>query len=322
MSNEPVDTMIASYLRDGPTELPADRRVAIAAATEQLGQRRRVLPVPSRQLLRAAAIVVAVALTATLLGPRLGDLVRVGDAPAVTDAHAVTDRPDRPSVDRGSSWVPGRENVPYPAPLREEPSETIVVPVQLVDVDRGDPGMPPARMWAYEDPTEQGSSEVAIVDIESVKFYRGSCYVANICIYFKPAENPTRPMPHPRDEWVVWGVVFDNDGDGRGDARFGIDNLPKGAVRAWLTDLRADTTEVVVGGEGLTIDHAGRWEGEAPFADTSLDEHGYAWVTKALTGPAGRFYVWAAAIRDGQIASLDFAPDVGWIDGTLVQPEE
>ena len=28
--------------------------------------------------------------------------------------------------------------------------------------------------------------------------------------------------------------------------------------------------------------------------------------------PARHFYLWAALIRDGQLVSVDYAPDVGW----------
>ena len=45
---------------------------------------------------------------------------------------------------------------------------------------------------------------------------------------------------------------------------------------------------------------------------------GYLWIPTGLAGSFdnrhGNFYLWAALIRDGQlVASVDYAPDVGWL---------
>ena len=305
-AKQSLEAMIESYLRDGPTKLPSETRSQITGATEQITQRRPAAwAVPHRPLLVAAGIVVVIALAGALIGPRVRDLPLVGGRSP-----------------ESQYLLPGGSDEPYPAPLRDEPSfGPTIVPGRLFDVRRGDTPEAVMPMWVYDDPRDVGPNGIGIVDIVSVKLRKGGCRGADwTCIYFQPAAQATRPLADPRVDWVAWGVVFDRDGDGRADARFGIDNLPNGALRAWLTDLRTGRTNAVVGGNGQTIDHPTQWEGEVPFqTGTSLAGHGYAWLDDASTGPQAHFYVWAAAIRDGRILSLDFAPDTGWIDG---RPDE
>jgi hypothetical protein len=56
----------------------------------------------------------------------------------------------------------------------------------------------------------------------------------------------------PSEQWIAYGLVADDDGDGVADRRLGIDNIPVPATgeqqhRAWITDLHTGRTEYKVG---------------------------------------------------------------------------
>ena len=137
-----------------------------------------------------------------------------------------------------------------------------------------------------------------------------------MCIRFETRTGVSRPIVDPRDTWIAYGVVFDNDGDGQPDVRWGIDNTPDDSLRAWSTDLRTGITRVVRGSRTTFPDHGRLWEAEFPFeSNGDRSRRGYASLHPDLSGPDGRFYVWSAVIRDGRIVATDFAPDAGWIDG-------
>ena len=60
------------------------------------------------------------------------------------------------------------------------------------------------------------------------------------------------PNVDPTEQWIAYGLIVDDDGDGVGDRRFGIDNVPMTAggereYRTWITDLHSGRTESAIG---------------------------------------------------------------------------
>ncbi len=290
-TDQEFDGQVRAYLGEGPRQLSVAQRDAIALATEDVAQQRGILPSlwPSRRLVQvtvALAVAVAIALAAALIVPRL-DLPRIGGPnPAML------------------LWTADGRADPYPAPLRTEPLQ-----------------VPPDLAGPYTDPigdVEAGAP--AYADLVSVQYGVSGCWwPGSVCIRYETAGAISRPLVHPLVEWIAYGVVFDNDGDGRPDMRFGIDNMPEDSLRAWATDLDAGTTTVV--GPRVYPDHGPLWEVDYPFTKPGADpdplvngRRAYVFLHPDLTTPDGRFYVWSAVIRDGQIVAMDFMPDVGWLD--------
>ena len=55
------------------------------------------------------------------------------------------------------------------------------------------------------------------------------------------------PLVDPTEQWIAYGVVFDDDRDGVPDRRYGMDNMPVDAKggrphRVWVTDLHSGRT--------------------------------------------------------------------------------
>jgi hypothetical protein len=122
------------------------------------------------------------------------------------------------------------------------------------------------------------------------------------------------------EQWIAYGVVFDDDRDGVPDRRIGIDNSPRTVAghheaRDWITDLHNGRTVVSIGdvAGGTFMDNMlpgervdGAWfkfGGEAAGGGTM----GSSLVNRPL-------YAWASVIQDGRVVATDFAPDIGWLD--------
>ena len=122
--------------------------------------------------------------------------------------------------------------------------------------------------------------------------------------------------PTPEVEWISYGIVVDRDGDGSPDGQVGLDNIPGGFFRAWYTEPFTGDTKSYLGSNGTADGAYG--ESEMPMADGGTRPgRGYLWISPGLAGSIdnrhGNFYLWAALIRDGQLVSVDYAPDVGWL---------
>lgn len=213
-------------------------------------------------------------------------------------------------------WTPAALDAPYPAPFRAEPSEGAPT-VEAIRL----PAAPGERQeLAWTDPTgDVVPADDSRVDIVKVEFWRGQgCLrVGTLCVFYQPARLLESPLPDPQLEWIAYGMVVDSDRDGQPDGRFGIDNGPAGVIRAWHTDLLTERTRVVVGGNGQTIDGF-YGESELPLSGGGTRPgRGYMWLTQGFSASPpewnGAFYLWAAVIREGQIVSIDFAPDAGWL---------
>ena len=138
----------------------------------------------------------------------------------------------------------------------------------------------------------------------------------------------------PTEQWIAYGVVTDEDGDGVPDWRYGIDNMPAGVaqagwlpMRGWRTNLLTGQTEADpyegdppwgrLGGDfqaGLPTDSAD-WEPDAEFRFNGSIEttQGLQRWGFELDMP---FYTWASVIVNGRVVATDYAPDSGWLVAT------
>lgn len=229
--------------------------------------------------------------------------------------------PGNPSQPIGPlAWTPESLNEDWPAPVRPEPT--------------GGGSVQPMPL-TYGDPTgDNGSNAYPCVDIRwamadtsqvHIKLVSkpppGSCAEPGVCFGVDPTE-----------EWMAYGVVTDEDGDGVPDWRYGTDNMPADAAekgpprRGWRTNLHTGQTEAgpehgdpvwMNGGgfkSGLPPDSAD-WEPDAIFLfggafETPQGSQGWGFE---LDMP---FYTWASVIVNGRVVATDYAPDSGWLVAT------
>ncbi len=181
------------------------------------------------------------------------------------------------------------------------------------------------RLWgpfAYTDPV----GEVAVgapswTDIKAVRITPG--------IFSVDLAGDLPGVPDPASQWIAYGVVLDTDGDGAADERIGIDNMPNGQHRAWITDLVTGETMAAAGAPyGFVEGEAGRRAGLDSYYPSEGNQPGNAaslWYS-VTNNPDFRFYAWAALIEPGRVVATDYAPDVGWLQAgdqpepTLIGP--
>ena len=190
--------------------------------------------------------------------------------------------------DQVASWSPQSALQDWPGSLRKEPAGG--APVVFLAHGSDEP-------VGYDDPPgDVRPSALAVVDVLQVAIREG-CWgslTTEACVFFHMgAPGWGRD---PRTDWIAYGIVVDNNGDGLPDLRFGIDNADDGGARMWQIDLATHTTRAF--GESL--------EGDVMDADV-----GHIWVRHP--GNDFRFYVWASKIRGGEVVATDYAPDFGWI---------
>jgi hypothetical protein len=164
------------------------------------------------------------------------------------------------------------------------------------------------------------AASLGLVDIVEVET-DAPCYRKPLCANFTVAGDvPTEPMADPRSTLVGYGLVIDRQGDGIADLQVGVDNA-YGLTRSWKTDLHSGATESSPNSGNTWVPWLkGGGSSFPPFTPpdhTPQDGYlGVGWwlnITEPLADPALNFYVFAAAIRDGRIVAVDFAPDHGWL---------
>jgi hypothetical protein len=208
-----------------------------------------------------------------------------------------------PSLSRPGSVFAQRSfdpwpRLPFPEPLRTEPG--------------GDPTIVPGTTW--EDPSGDGRPDhVDLVDVVSLEI-DAPCYSQAMCVEFDIGAQDEYSLSDPNTELVAFGLVLDDDGDGVGDRRVGVDHAWPGD-RIWTIDLDGSATVAYAALDGKVDawipSFAGPpWPPEPLGGRIEVDE---------LPGEAPKFYFWATVIRDDKVASTDFAPDVGWL---AARPQE
>lgn len=125
----------------------------------------------------------------------------------------------------------------------------------------------------------------------------------------------------PTEQWIAYGVVVDDDGDGVPDRRFGMDNIPFVAAgedqgrRQWMTDLHTGRTVVAAAASSDSLGGTFFSTYYPPGYRTDADFYFGGGVTGGGTigSTLERFYVWASVIQDGRVVATDYVPDVGWL---------
>jgi hypothetical protein len=295
----------------------------------------------------AANVVVAVFLaTACTVGQGVAS-----GAPESTIRASTTPAPSVAASSAGASTNSSASTIPlawnrasldedWPAPVRAEPAGRANV-VPILWTDDGATGR-------YQDPTGDTESDaLPWVDIHAVSF----CHNHECPIVWVPGA----PNVDPTEQWMAYGLVADDDGDGVADRRFGIDNIPgpvadPGRHRAWITDLHTGQTESsVLNSQEMpmvgdtyfraTFPAARPEEPEqprmSPCSGGSSEPIWMRGLSDALVGLGGgdiagggsvggplptRFYAWASVIVDGRVAATDYAPDAGWLHPSSKAP--
>ena len=273
----------------------------------------------------AAVIVLAAVVTTACTGGQALPSERPASTPPASLPPAPSAAPSSASASSSPSptlapliWTTASLKEDWPAPVRTEPAgPTTILPILNKTVFRDCPGPNCSELrherGHYVDPTgDTGSDAFPWIDIDGVGFCGSACLTPGLA-------SRDLPLVGPTEQWMAYGVVFDTDGDGVADWRYGVDNLspdmrhPEGERphRAWRTNLHTGRTESAAGPPyGTPIDtyYPGRWT----FGG---DAAGGGFAGMKLDMP---FYVWASEIKDGRVVATDYAPDVGWL---LASPE-
>jgi hypothetical protein len=124
------------------------------------------------------------------------------------------------------AWSPASLEQDWPAPVRKEQA--------------GDPTVEPLTDQYWDPAGDTESDAFPWVDIRAVSSREHSV------TFWVPGGAPD---VDPAEQWIAYGLVADDDGDGVADRRYGMDNIPGPVAwghpphRAWMTDLHTGRTE-------------------------------------------------------------------------------
>ena len=314
-----VDERIGAWLLDSaPDQLP-NRVLRATFERTRAGRQRRTVPgwgsILARRTTTAALAVGATAIALIVVGvilppptnPSLGG--DAGQTPITSATLSATSPTLEPTATPSPTptpilWTKASLQEDWPAPVRAEPAADAVV-VQIL-VKEGVPG-------EYLDPS--GDTESAVfpwVDIREVRLS------AAPYLYIHPVSSP--PRVDPTEQWIAYGVVFDENRDGVPDWRYGMDNRPVAkddnqGIRAWRTDLHTGRTETAPpyynGVAGVVLDTYWDYNDMGATFVFGGEVTGGGTAGKRMDVP---FYVWASVIQDGRVIATDYAPDAGWLD--------
>ena len=218
-----------------------------------------------------------------------------------TSACAVP--PGDPSERTGPlAWNPESLKEDWPMPVRPEPASGSLIPMPLT----------------YLDPSgDTGSDAFPCVDIRWVMADTG-------VVHLKLDSGQT--IADPAEQWIAYGVVTDEDGDGVADWRYGIDNTPAETCgelrnRGWRTNLHTGQTDADCEHGDPVWWNGGGFKGRYPRgSDAGFRFGGFAETTQGSQGWGFKldmpFYTWASVIVNGRIVATDYAPDAGWLVAT------
>ena len=218
------------------------------------------------------------------------------------------------------AWTSESLKEDWPAPVRPEPP-------------RGGRVQPmPAT---YRDPTgDNGSDAFPCVDI---RWVMADTSEVHLKLVSKPPPwscSETRGClgVDPTEQWIAYGVVTDENGDGVPDWRYGIDNLPAEAaesgppIRGWRTNLHTGQTEAgPEHGDPVWL-NGGGFKSGLPLESAGYEPDGIFRFGGAIDTTQGLqswgfelgmpFYTWASVIVNGRVVATDYAPDSGWLVAT------
>jgi hypothetical protein len=285
--------------------------------------------------LGAAAAVVVIAIGGTLLIQRSQPVISgpsptIGPSPSPSQAAVVvrsaTPAPTPTATPTLLPWTQASLNEDWPAPVRAEPAGGAVVRPILLNIVGDAEGCCKLMEFGREfDLTNDTMPDVVPwVDIEVLSLCAGSCL--DLWLPGPP------PNVDPAEQWIAYGLVTDDDGDGIGDRRIGVDNVPLTAGsarehRTWITDLHTGLTVTEIGDSyglgGFTF------EGTA-YPGASTDQPNgvpscpgasarFRFAGGDIAGGGtfsrlpGTFYGWSSVIIGGRVVATDYTPDTGWL---------
>jgi hypothetical protein len=205
------------------------------------------------------------------------------------------------------AWTPERLNEDWPAPVRPEAA--------------GGESVQPMPRTFLDPRGDNGSTAHPCVDISWVMADTSEVHlklVANTLSSSMSAAS-NAPVVDPTEQWIAYGVVFDDDRDGVPDRRVGKENTPgtvagwNGNNRVWITDLHTGRTVVQEGDYVGEVYVGAYFHGRFSFGFDTTNGGGIK-GTSLVNRP---LYLWASVIQDGRVVATDYAPDVGWLDTSL-----
>ena len=231
-------------------------------------------------------------------------------------------------------WTQASLKEDWPAPVRPEPAGSPIVRPLLLNIVPFDAESCCKLVELGRDfdlTNDTGLDVVSWVDIEVLSLCSASCL--DLWLPGPP------PNVDPSEQWIAYGLVTDDDGDGVGDRRIGVDNVPLTAGsarehRTWITDLHTGQTVMEIGDsyglggftfEGTTYPsvNAEQPNGGPSCPGASAQFH-FAGGDIAGGGTfsrlPGRFYAWASVIVGGRVTATDYTPDTGWLKPSSKAP--
>jgi hypothetical protein len=318
------DERVAAWLDGDPDRAPGDALELVLTTFPSVAQQRAVHRMPRR--LPTMSMPTRVAAAAIIGVLAFGGAVYVArqDQPAVGGPTATPNaslRPSQPAVVASGAtpsptptpilWTQASLKEDWPAPVRAEPAGgASVEPIQ------GPHGGDPEACCRKADPVgDTGSDAHPWVDIREVVL-SGSFRVGMTLVSDRP------PVVPPTEQWIAYGVVVDDDGDGVPDRRIGDENITNAAGeldnRVWTTDLHTGLT--TVGWHSGTIRDS--YYPPGIWTDADFLFGGNVTGGGTVGSLPERFYVWASVIQDGRVVATDYAPDVGWLAPTFTPQVE
>ncbi len=201
------------------------------------------------------------------------------------------------------AWTPESLKGDWPAPVRPEPAGGgSVLPMPLTHLDPSG---------------DTGSDAFPCIDIRGVMADTGEVHLKL---------DSGQPVADPAENWIAYGVVTDEDGDGVPDWRYGIDNTPGEACdelrnRGWRTNLHTGQTDADCEHGDPVWWNGGGFKGGYPRYPRGSDAgFRFSGAVETTQGSQGwgfelgmPFYTWASVIVNGRVVATDYAPDTGWL---------
>ena len=322
------EALLSAYLADGMEVLPD--RVADAVLDEIRRTRQRTMfgPWTTQSMFKpslAVAAAVAVLVAGALLTSRW-------DQPAIgnpsTSLPGVVAPSSTPSATPSPTpapliWTEASLKEDWPARVRAEPDGgAILLPILATRIADPEGCCLVDEPGRHIDPEgDPGSDVLPWVDIRELSVLGTYNLTITLVSNLPPDVDPT-------EQWIAYGVVFDDDRDGVPDRRFGMDNSPRtveghSQVRDWITDLHTGRTLVSIndyigeindGGVFLDVSYPGGGGRGANGANFMFGGDVAGGGTMGMSLVDRPFYAWASVIQDGRVVATDYAPDFGWLD--------
>jgi hypothetical protein len=312
--NDAFDAVLRSWLDEQPDRAPRGTLPAVLTSLRTTKQRGRwrawlaglpdavatIRRQPALAVSAAAAIVVTV-IAAVLILPGRAPLEPSGGS--ATPAPSLAPTPSTTPSLRSASPTASQASEGWPGAVRPEPPGG-APDVELVG--------PVDERFIFTDSVGEPEPSSSTIDIATLELQmtapgaddRGAAMRVRMM-------DPLTGIPDPAEQWIAFGVVIDDDADGIGDFRIGMDNAPGDRHREWVTDLSTGET-FVNPGPGYGSSAFGTFF-DTFYQDGFGEDDPLILFYPPGQGPGVRFYAWASIIRPDAEPVTDFAPNAGWV---------